>query len=653
MRKTWPEWITLEGMALLAIMLLALGLRVGAPGVVEFKQDEANLSRYALDLTHGRAFPLWSIDSSVGIRNPPIAVYVMALPYLISSDPTLATAYVGLLSTIAVLLLYCVTRRYYGVRVALIAALLYAANPWAVFYARKIWDLLPLFIPLIVGSGLLAFIDRKRWAQVLHVPLLALGIQVHFGAALLIPITLFLIISGRRHLTRWFALSLVLSLLTTIPYAFGAAQLGYFDVSATLKRISASSGNTPHPIGFSLDGLQAAALLTAGTETYLPAVLQAYSDDPLMLPDSTAPLALRTGLGMWIVIGLSASVWLVIRTVRRRDARALIDVVVLLWAWITPLVFSLTWTHFHPHYLLTMLPAAFVLVSTALMDGWQAVKNQHARGLIGIIGALLLIGMAALQSYGIVARLAFVDTHDTSKTFGTPLHYLMAVRQAILDQHPHSVLALLDGQYIGYHDEATIWNTLLYDVPSVRFLDENTEVYPLTPAVYLSHRCFGNAQQFYLRPPGEGCYAVGTRSAAQITLADYAAVPNADQRKFANGARVLRYAWQIVPRACLKLIWTADGPVSEDYNFSVHFLNASGSTILSADGLSWRGQYWRQGDMIVRTFCPTDHLDQVPHIIAAQIGMYTYDGANFHTVALVDQQNAMVGQAFTLSLVSP
>src|SRR6185436_12168680 len=99
----------------------------------------------ALDLVHGHGVPLLGIDSSVGIRNPPVSVYLMAIPYLFTSNPVVATSYVALLSVIAVLLLYALVRRYYGPLAALVAAALYAVGPWAVIFSRKIWaqDMLP------------------------------------------------------------------------------------------------------------------------------------------------------------------------------------------------------------------------------------------------------------------------------------------------------------------------------------------------------------------------------------------------------------------------------------------------------------------------------------------------------------------------------
>jgi hypothetical protein len=112
-------------------------LRLGAPGVTEFRHDEANLSQLALDLARGRDLPLLSINSSVGVPNSLVSVYLFALPYLLDDTPVLATLFVGPLNVIAVALTWTLARRYYGPVATAVVGLLYAASPWAVIYSRK------------------------------------------------------------------------------------------------------------------------------------------------------------------------------------------------------------------------------------------------------------------------------------------------------------------------------------------------------------------------------------------------------------------------------------------------------------------------------------------------------------------------------------
>src|SRR4051812_46820368 len=240
----------LELIALAGIIILAAALRLGAPGIVEFKTDEANLSVLSLDMVHGRSFPLLGIDSSVGIRNAPVSVYLMAIPYLFTSNPIVATSYVGLLSAFAVLVLYALVRRYYGLIAALVAAALYAVGPWAVIFSRKIWaqDMLPLFVLLTIGAALIGFLEGKRWAQLACLPLLAFTGQIHYGTFVLIPAIVYLIVVGRKRLTRQFAFSIVLAVLVLIPYVIGAAREGLLSADSLHKIVA--PGNKPRTIAF-------------------------------------------------------------------------------------------------------------------------------------------------------------------------------------------------------------------------------------------------------------------------------------------------------------------------------------------------------------------------------------------------------------------
>ncbi|PJF36296.1 MAG: hypothetical protein CUN49_06240, partial [Candidatus Thermofonsia Clade 1 bacterium] len=150
-----------ELIALVAIMALALGLRLGLPEVVEFRQDEANLSLLARQMAQGRLFPLHSIDSSVGVLQPPALLYYFLPPYLLSSDPLLATQYMGAMAALAVLLSYFLVRRYFGVMAAVCAAALFAASPWAVFFSRKLWpaDQLALLTVVTFGTGMIGLLE--------------------------------------------------------------------------------------------------------------------------------------------------------------------------------------------------------------------------------------------------------------------------------------------------------------------------------------------------------------------------------------------------------------------------------------------------------------------------------------------------------------
>ena len=622
------EWI---GLAL--VLILAAVLRLGWPNIVEFKRDEANLSVLSLDMLHGRDFPLLGIDSSVGIRNAPVNVYLMLPPYALSSNPELATSYVGLLNVIAVLLLYGLVRRYYGPLAAFVAALLYAVSPWAVVYSRKIWaqDMLPLFIVLTIGTGLLGFLDGKRWAQLLHLPLLAITGQIHYVAFVLIPITLYLLVVGRKRLTRQFYFSLALTVLVLLPYAIGAWRASLFGPD-TLQKIVTAGGGKPHPIVLSPEVWQLSAITIAGTgidQVAGPQNVQKY----LASVPHVYPL-----FNVLLIAVIIATVWLIVRTIRQRDQRSPVDITMLLWLLFTPVVFSVSWTILYQHYLIPMIPAAFVVLGIAASDLWEVfATNVNVRRVAFSIAGIVLVLLVGSQIWLKVSLLNFVNTHATPDGFATPLGYYMPIREAVLAQHPQNVLANLDGQYIGFHDETTVWNALLYDVPSVRFLDPSTEVYPTEKALYLSHNCTATSQNFNLRP-SESCYTFSWRSAADLDLSAYK--PTNDTRlTFTNGARITAYQWE-PGNGCLSVVWTINGPAKDDFQFAVHFYNAAKSDILNADSLGWRGRYWRAGDTVVKRFCLSSGQNHIGEIAGVRIGMYTSEespeGMKFYGQDLLD-----------------
>ena len=114
---------------------------------------------------------------------------------MFSDSPIPATLFVGVLNVIAVGLTWGLARRYYGPVAAITAGILYAASPWAVIYSRKIWaqDLLPPFVVATVFTGLLGYGEGKRWARWAHWPLLAITVQIHYGAFTLIPLSLLML----------------------------------------------------------------------------------------------------------------------------------------------------------------------------------------------------------------------------------------------------------------------------------------------------------------------------------------------------------------------------------------------------------------------------------------------------------------------------
>ena len=170
-------------LALLFIILLAAYLRLNHLEWTEFKLDEAHLSQLAYDMARHGQIPLTGIGSSVGVVNPPLAAWLLAMPYAVSASPMVATGFIAALNVLAVIACYLLARRLFNSHgAALIATLLFAVSPWAIIHARKVWaqDLLPPFVMLWAWFGYRAFIEGKRWSLIGHGLMLAAAIQLHY-----------------------------------------------------------------------------------------------------------------------------------------------------------------------------------------------------------------------------------------------------------------------------------------------------------------------------------------------------------------------------------------------------------------------------------------------------------------------------------------
>lgn len=619
-----------EGFVLAAILLIAAFLRMGSPQVVEFKRDEAALSLLALDVARGGQLPLLGIGSSVGVPNAPANVYLLAVPYIFDTSPATATQFIGLLNLLAIAVTYGFARRYVGPVTALVAIGLFAVSPWAVIFSRKIWaqNMLPLFVVLVALTGVLGFIERKRWAQLAHLPLLVITGQIHYAAFVIVPVSALLIWRGRRHLSRAFVIGGVLAMLLTVPYAVGMLRAGALDAINDASPAAETSGLT-----LTTAALRGAAVVIAGTEIHSLAGPDRFEDYLAQVPAVYPLFALLAG------VLLLATGWLTLRAVRFRDARTPVDVALLVWLIFPIIAFSVTWTPFYIHYLTPVFPAAFLIIAFAGHDLWRS-PWRAARMLAGSIITIMIVA-GALQMSLWLTLLDFVETEHTPDGFGTPLRHTLPIRQAVLANDAHQVIGDVGGLSIAFDEEPAIWAALLYDTPLVRFEDHQTRVHPAETALTLSRDCdTGDGLRFDLRQ-GEGCYTLGTRFSDDLDLSAYRPSPAA---RFDNGVHVLAYDWQ---GACLSLAWAITTPGSADYSFAVHFVDDSGQRVAQADALSWPAVYWRPGDQIVREFC----LPQPPDDIAGvDIGMYVFDGANFFPANLLDDMGAPAGQSVRLPL---
>ncbi len=616
---SWRRW---EWLTLLAILLLAAVLRWVAPGITEFKRDEANLSQLSLDLVQGRDFPLLGITSSVGLPNPPINVYLFAIPYAFDDSPILATLFVGLLNILAVGLTWALARRYYGPTAAVIAGLLYAVSPWAIIYSRKIWaqDLLPPFVVATVFTGLLGFGEGKRWARWLHWPLLVLAVQTHYGAFTLIPLSLFmLLLWGKRVYWRELAFAAGITLLTLLPVLIGFYRDDWFSRDTLDKALNA---NPDHEKQFGAEAIDYAWFTVAGTNIHSlagPDQFQNYLDS---VPNVYA---------LFKVIPLAAVLSALVLLWRFRRKY---DLVLVAWLALPVLAFLWQWTEVTPHYMIPLMPAAFILCGAGFAGGVTAIKTPRTRQIMGISAAALVIVISAFQILLYARLLNFLDDHATSGGFGTPLHHLLDIRQAVLDRDPQDVIVISTEELAPYDELPAVWSVLLDPVPNVRFVNgTQTLVIPADNALELIAQgtdsyltcsivdCQG--EPFLLRPGSDQSYLLRPVPSAPDNITPI------DPVQFANGASLTGYSRD---ETGIMLEWKLSGPAEADYQAFIHALDAQGQRLDQRDRSAWPGRYWRAGDTLYLWFDFPLPVDTTTLFV----GMYTTNGVNFNNVRVLN-----------------
>lgn len=228
---------------ILLILLIAGFLRFYGINRAEFDEDQAMLFRLAYDAIHHGLLPVTSNRSSIGLANPPGAIYLLMLPAALSSNPVWGTVLVGTFSAVAVVLTYIFTHRYFGRVAAIVAALLYAVTFRPIIYERFIWqpNLMAPFVVLFIFLLFLAVVEgRKGW---LFPALLLLGIlyQLHAITLLLLaPLAVALVLAYRTLRWRDLVFSVIGLLILFSPFLLWEFMNKFADL---LSLLPASGGH--------------------------------------------------------------------------------------------------------------------------------------------------------------------------------------------------------------------------------------------------------------------------------------------------------------------------------------------------------------------------------------------------------------------------
>lgn len=621
--------------AFVLVLIAAFATRFAQIEAVEFYHDEAMVSMMAQELAHGQTFPLVGILSSVGIPNPPAAIYVMAAPFAVTNDPVAATAYVALLNVIGVGILWAIARRSFGFTVALFAALIFAVNPWAVMYSRKIWaqDYVNPFLLLALASTLWGYVDGKRWGQILALPVMLFAMQIHFAAWALVPLFAWIGWSGRRNIHKWaVALSVVLSIVVMLPYMVGLIQT----LQADPTRINDTLGREGITDKTPFDALRYAAQLAVGVniESWVTPGIE-----PSTLPVSSLLPTAATVFGAgFILAGCYAVLWS-----RPAGWRMLFG----LWILLPIAAFQVGLSDIWPHYFVPQLPAFALLGGIGIWSLCAPLSRMSPR-----LSRLLSLGAAALFLVWLLGPLIFATgvfqyatTHTVPISIGTsgyttPMSILGHVRDAI-PADIDDVLVLTDGDRVWFDVEAARWPVMLRDqARCVRTLPgDGFSVQPASDTYAVIHTPTSSARirRLYTSEDsttiparlGEGEYVVTIHTGSSPT--------GQPSTWFSNGVGLLD--WEISDRRVTLQFQLQDatdrtfyGGLNHDYQYFIHLLDADGNRIGQRDASFWPGRHWCANDQLSMWA----DIDGAADAATLRFGFYTLLDADAGTTQAVD-----------------
>jgi hypothetical protein len=225
----------------LLVVLVAAYLRLASLNLAEFKSDEAGTSIVLKALVQQAKVPLVGPPLTTGGNAGPIYYYILAIPFLVSTNPVVASAFVAGLNIVGVAFTFKFAREFFNERIALIATALDAVSPFAVLFSRKIWNPDLIFpFTVVLFYCLYTFVIKGKPKYLVPVLVLyAVILQVHPITLFLAPVILLFLAKFRSRIRpRYLFIGLALSAILFVPFVYGEVTSSFRDIgsfASTLK----------------------------------------------------------------------------------------------------------------------------------------------------------------------------------------------------------------------------------------------------------------------------------------------------------------------------------------------------------------------------------------------------------------------------------
>jgi hypothetical protein len=401
------RWDLLAGIVLLA----AVVFRLWHVDQARFAADEAYQFSVASRVAAFQMFPVTgtAITGVVEAAIPGGMYYLLnAIPLFFTNRAEGPMVFTSLLNLLGLAFGYWLFRREYGRPAALAALLLAVFNPFHVFHSDRQWNpnlMVPFsFAWMYVMTRIVR--GQGRWPFFWLPVLLAILLQLHLSATLVVALTAVALLVARPRTIAWKHLvgGVAAAIGLYLPYLVWDALQGFTATQALLANLA----GTTAPVLEAVRALYYMVLYPAGDFTYVVAKGHSFPmtewqflggegrailSDFLGLP-GIGGVCLAGAIVAGIVVSLGANLGLLVVTTRRfiggLRAAIVADPLGTLAAINLPLVLAVFWGRkaFYPHFTIVVFPLALVPIA------WLVSRLKSRRAVVAAVGLALVLAVA-------------------------------------------------------------------------------------------------------------------------------------------------------------------------------------------------------------------------------------------------------------------
>ena len=417
----------------LLIVLIAAYFRLASLNLAEFKSDEAGTAIVLKALVEHGQVPFLGPPLSTGGSSGPIYYYILAIPFLISTNPVVASTFVAALNIVGVIFTFKFAREFFNERIALMATALDAVSPFAILFSRKIWNPDLIFpFTVILFFCLYTFVIKGRPKYLVPIfALYAIILQIHPVTLFLAPVILLFLWRFRSGIRlKYLLVGVALFLMLFAPFIYGQVSSGFGEggsFASTLKDFIFDNVN------LSVVGLLSADTSGAGFDYILGSSAPAFFSSIFNVNDYFIVENICLYLGFALVL---------VRASRHPFGENVKYSILLAWVAIPSLILLFFNPTFglYTHHLVMFFPANFLMIAVLFdyamtrrkgisilgrrLPSWPKIAKISA---VVVLASILLAQMAF--GFGFLAFLN--STGGTAGDYGVGVQYKIDVASYI------------------------------------------------------------------------------------------------------------------------------------------------------------------------------------------------------------------------------